>query len=110
MDMDRQKRLASRSALLAILIWTIFEEESMIEVVIAMAIFLFLDWIIPERYERNFMTFWVLIFVGIPGWMFMDNVVEIPVWAVWAWLVFSLAAGILFPFPSLRWFSCSSSH
>lgn len=105
MDMESQKRLSLILGIV-ILIWSVLEREgSLTETAISIALFLFLFWIIPSRFDRNCAVFFVLVFcIGVPAGMIADNHVEIPVWLAWAWLGLSLVVSVFFPFRYFRFF------
>lgn len=105
--MKTQKKLALIYGVPIALIWLVAEGwgESFTEIAISLAFFLFLLWVIPARFERNFAVFWILLFcIGVPLGMIVDNTVGIPTWLVWAWLGGSLVVSVFFPFRYLRFF------
>ena len=107
MNMKTQKKLALIYGVPIALIWLVVEEwgESFTETAISMALFLFLLWVIPARFERNCAVFFVMVFcIGVPAGMVVDNFVEIPAWLAWAWLGFSLVVSVFFPFRNFRFF------
>ncbi len=106
MDIETQKKLAPYYGVVIFLIWAIVEgEQSFPEIAIGLALLLFLIWVIPPRFDRNFAVFWIMLFViGVPLGMVVDNFVEIPTWVAWAWLGFSLVLSVFFPFHYFRFF------
>ena len=70
MDMETQKRLSLILGMV-ILIWPLHEwGASPTEIAISIALFLFLFWIIPSRFDRNCAVFFVMVFcIGVPAGM-----------------------------------------